>query len=83
MDSLCFDIISKIDPDAVGGLLDSQEKNYQVVKSRRQAQELFSERERRRRLESEMEVYHAKENLLKDEIERLDTALHKVLCDLI
>lgn len=75
-------LISLINPDAVGGLLDSQEKNYQVMKSKRHAQELLFERERRKSLETELEAYHAKENLLKSEIERLDTALHKVLLNL-
>ncbi|XP_017308074.1 coiled-coil domain-containing protein 158 isoform X3 [Ictalurus punctatus] len=56
----------------------TQEKNYQVMKSKRQAQELLFERERRKRLETELEAYHTKENLLKSEIERLDTALHKM-----
>lgn len=66
----------------MGGFLDSQEKNYQVMKSKRQAQELLFERERRKRLETELEAYHTKENLLKSEIERLDTALHKVFLNL-
>lgn len=48
------------------------------MKSKRQAQELLFERERRKRLEIELDDYHTKENLLKSEIERLDTALHKV-----
>ncbi|XP_060763009.1 LOW QUALITY PROTEIN: coiled-coil domain-containing protein 158-like [Neoarius graeffei] len=56
----------------------TQEKNYQVMKSKRHAQELLFERERRKRLEIELEAYHAKENLQKSEIERLDTALHKM-----
>ncbi|KAF4074469.1 hypothetical protein AMELA_G00239650 [Ameiurus melas] len=56
----------------------TREKDYQVMKSKRQAQELIFERERRKRLETELEAYHTKENLLKREIERLDTALHKM-----
>ncbi|XP_034154764.2 coiled-coil domain-containing protein 158 isoform X2 [Pangasianodon hypophthalmus] len=56
----------------------TQEKNYQVMKSKHQAQELLFERDRRNRLETELEAYHTKENLLKSEIERLDTALHKM-----
>lgn len=71
-------LISEINPDAVGGLLDSQEKNYQLMKSKRLAQELLFERERWQRLETELDTYHSEEDLLKSEIKRLDTALHKV-----
>lgn len=53
------------------------------MKSKRQAQMLLFERERRKRLETELEVCRSKENLLKSEIERLDTALHKVLLNLL
>ncbi|XP_058231315.1 LOW QUALITY PROTEIN: coiled-coil domain-containing protein 158-like [Hemibagrus wyckioides] len=56
----------------------TQEKNHQVMKSKRQAQMVLFERERRKRLETELEVCRSKENLLKSEIERLDTALHKM-----
>ncbi|KAM9446220.1 coiled-coil domain-containing protein 158-like isoform 1-T1 [Clarias gariepinus] len=56
----------------------TQEKNYQVMKSKRQAQELLFERKKRKRLETELEAYHTKENLLKSEIQRLDKALHKM-----
>ncbi|KAK3538938.1 hypothetical protein QTP86_023548 [Hemibagrus guttatus] len=56
----------------------TQEKNHQVMKSKRQAQMLLFERERRKRLETGLEACRSKENLLKSEIERLDTALHKM-----
>ncbi|KAF5906626.1 coiled-coil domain-containing protein, partial [Clarias magur] len=56
----------------------AQEKNYQVMKNNRQAQELLFERERRKRLETELEAYHTKESLLKSEIQRLDETLHKM-----
>ncbi|GAA6097539.1 coiled-coil domain-containing protein 158 isoform X2 [Tachysurus ichikawai] len=56
----------------------TQEKNEQVMKSKRQAQILLFERERRKRLGTELEAYRTKENLLKSEIERLATALNKM-----
>ncbi|XP_026994382.2 coiled-coil domain-containing protein 158 isoform X2 [Tachysurus fulvidraco] len=56
----------------------TQEKNEQVMKSKRQAQMLLFERERRKRLGTELEAYRTKENLLKSEIERLATALNKM-----
>lgn len=76
-------LISKINPVPMFWLLDSQEKNEQVMKSKRQAQILLFERERRKRLGTELEAYRTKENLLKSEIERLATALNKVLLNLM
>ncbi|XP_060740097.1 coiled-coil domain-containing protein 158-like [Tachysurus vachellii] len=61
----------------------TQEKNEQVMKSKRQAHMLLFERERRKRLGTELEAYRTKENLLKSEIERLATALNEVLLNLM
>lgn len=45
---------------------------------KRQTQELGSERESRRRLESEVEALCSQERELKDKAERLESALFKV-----
>ncbi|XP_059403631.1 coiled-coil domain-containing protein 158-like isoform X1 [Carassius carassius] len=54
------------------------EKHRQALLVKRQTQELLSERESRRRLESEVEALCSKERELKGKAERLEAALYKM-----
>ncbi|KTF76238.1 hypothetical protein cypCar_00040034, partial [Cyprinus carpio] len=55
------------------------EKHRQALLVKRQTQELLSERESRRRLESEVEALCSQERELKGKAERLEAALYKEL----
>ncbi|XP_030647660.1 coiled-coil domain-containing protein 158-like [Chanos chanos] len=56
----------------------TQEKRQQAAESERQAAELSSEKEKRRRLEAEVETLHLCEKQLRNKIDKLETALHKM-----
>ncbi|XP_062873930.1 coiled-coil domain-containing protein 158-like [Trichomycterus rosablanca] len=55
-----------------------QEKRYQAMQSKRQAQELLIERKQRRKLESELAAKSNNEKVLRSEVGRLDSVLHKM-----
>lgn len=56
----------------------SKEKHRQALLVMMQTQELLSERDSRRRLESEVEALCSQERELKDKAEKLKAALYKV-----
>uniref|UniRef100_A0A3B1IIG0 Coiled-coil domain-containing protein 158 n=1 Tax=Astyanax mexicanus TaxID=7994 RepID=A0A3B1IIG0_ASTMX len=56
----------------------AQDRRYQAKEIKRHMQDLCFEKERRKKLETELDTMRTNEKLLKSKVERLDTALHKM-----